>query len=206
MIFWLSQVFFACAMISYVFAAAQKQKKYMTLLFVVTNLFFGLHYLCLEKYGTLILLSHEIVLLIALYLFEKYNIAHKYTILACVIVFVLDVNAIILTWTEAIGLLPLSASIVFLISLSFRGVLVTKICMLYTNLSYIVYLSLIGSYVAIICQSALFVSAVIGLLVTLKDLKTKKQISVSRVLVPTVLRKEKLKPSHTAKELLLSNS
>lgn len=206
MIFWLSQVFFACAMIGYICAVSQKKKQYMTLLFVITNMFFGLHYLCLEKYGTLILLSHEIVLLITLFLFEKYNIPHKYTILACVIVFVLDVNAIIFTWSEAISLLPLSASIVFLVSLSFKGVLMTKICTLYTNLSYIVYLSLIGSYVAIVCQSVLFVSAVIGLLVTIKDLKTKKQISVSRVLQPTVLKKEKLKASHTAKELLLSNS
>ncbi len=173
--------------------------------FCVTNMFFGLHYLCLEKFSTIILLSNEILLLLILFMFERYKVQHRYTVLVCCFVFVADVIAIVSTWTEAISLLPLSASLVFLFSLSFRGVLVTKICTIYTNLAYITYLILIGSYVAIACQCVLLVSAIIGLYVTVKDIKVKKTIKQSRVTKAAILQAVKLKPAHTKKEVLLSN-
>ena len=206
MIFWLSQVFFVCAIISYFFAVSRKQKMFMSLCFVVTNLFFGLHYLCLEKYSTLFLLANEIVLLIVLAILEKYKLPQRYTIITCLAVLCLHVVAIVVTWTEAISLIPLSASIVFLFSLLFRGVLVTKICTLYTNTAYIIYLSLIGSYVAIFCQCILLIGATMGLIVTIQDIKTKKQIREKRLHTSAVLQRVKIKPAHTKEKLLLSSN
>ena len=137
--------------------------------------------------------------------FEKINASHKYTIITCAIVFVADVFAIAFTWTEALSLLPLSASIVFLLSLSFRGVLITKIGTLYTNTAYIIYLSLIGSYVAIACQCILLCGAIIGLVSTIKDMKTKKQIAEKyKNLTPTILKRAKIKISYPKAELTLS--
>ena len=205
MIFWLSQVFFVCAIISYFFAVSRKKKIFMSLCFVVTNVFFALHYLCLEKYSTLFLLANEIVLLIVLAILEKYKLPQKYTIITCVAVLCLHIIAIVVTWTEAISLIPFSASIVFLFSLLFRGVLVTKICTLYTNTAYIIYLALIGSYVAIVCQCILLIGATMGLVVTIKDIKTKKQIIQSRLHTSAILQKVKLKPAHTKEEKLFSN-
>ena len=193
MLYVLAQVFFVCALICYIIAVTRKQKLQLTIMLMSTNLFFCLHYLLLQKYGTLILLSFEIVLFLLIFLFEKYEKPQIYTVISCVIVMILDVVAIILTWTEAISLLPLSASLLFLFGLCFKGVLMTKIITLYTNLSYIIYLSLIQSYVSLGCQVILLMGAIVGLMITIKDLKTKKQIKQSRAIEPTILKKFKLK-------------
>lgn len=205
MFFWLAQVFFVCAFISYFFAVSSKIKRQVVMWFMITNVFFSLHYLCLEKYSTLLLLTNEIVLLLVLFLLEKYNKPHKYTILTCFIILCCHIVVIVLTWTETISLLPLSASIVFLFCLLFKGVLITKICSLYTNLAYIIYLSLIHSYVAIICQSVLLILATYGLIVTLKDIKTRKTIQNSRTVEATILKNIKIEPAHTKEELVLTN-
>ena len=205
MLFWLAQVFFVCALINYLIAVSQKKKMWVLVFFMITNVFFCLHYLFLEKYSTLFLLSNEILLLLILALLEKYNKPHKYTLITCFVVLCLHIVAIVVTWTEAISLLPLSASMIFLFSLTFRGVLVTKVCTLITNTIYIVYLSIIGSYVAIACQCVLLIGATMGLIITLKDIKTRKEILDKRTISGTILKKEKIKPAHTAKDAVLSN-
>lgn len=207
MLYIIGQIFFVCALICYIIAVTRKQKLQLTIMLMSTNFFFCLHYLCLQKYGTLLLLSFEIVLFFLIFLYEKYNKPQKYTVISCVVVMILDVIAIILTWTEAISLLPLSASLLFLFGLCFKGVLMTKIITLYTNLSYIIYLSLIQSYVSLACQVILLMGAIAGLLITIKDLKTKKQIINSRVITPTILKKLQLKTitKSADKNLVLSN-
>ena len=204
MMFWLGEACFAFALLSYVFAVLQKRKVFLTLFFMLTNMFFCFHYLCFEKYGTLILLANEIVLLLVLFLFEKYKVSHIYTVLCCVIVFVADIIAIIFTWTEAISLMPLSASMVFLFSLAFRGVLITKISTLYSNTIYIIYLSLIGSYVAVGCQCFLLCGSIIGLAITIQDIKAKRRREKFKA-PPTVFTAISLKPAHMKKEIVLSN-
>lgn len=205
MIYWLSQVFFVVAVICYFITVLQKDKKHVTFGFFITNIFFGAHYLCLEKYSPLILLSHEIVLLISLFFFEKYNLKHKWTIIACSIIGVLDINAIILTWTETISLMPLSASIAFLIGLSFKDVLYVKSSQVYAASIYIVYLVCIQSYAGIIGQSLLFVMAVCGLVLTLRDRKQKKQIIAKKISKKqTIFCKTKLSGiSHNLKQKTL---
>ena len=204
MIFWLSQIFFVFALINYLTAVSQKKKIFVMIFFTITNVFFGLHYLFLDKYSTLFLLSNETALLIVLAILEKYKCSHKYTLLACFVVFCLHIVAIVVTWTEALSLLPLSASMVFLFSLCFKGVLMTKICTLITNTIYITYLSLIGSYVAIACQCVLLIGAVIGLMTTIKYIQTKKHIAQKDIITPTILKRAKIEISHPKTELTLS--
>ena len=130
----------------------------------------------------------------SLYFFEKYNLKNKWTILLCSSFVALDINVLIWTWKDALTLIPFSSTCAFLVSLMFKNVLVSKFTMSYCILCSTVYLLLLKSYFSAILQFSLIAFVIVGIVVSIKDRKTKKCVhSFREIKKTTLLKREKIK-------------
>ena len=205
MSFILAQVMYAMGVLCYISAQFQKKKIWFTLVCGITNVFFALNYVFLDRFGTSIFLLFEIVVLFSLYFFEKYNLKNKWTIILCAVIISLDIIALALTWKDALTLIPFSSTCAFLVSLMFKNVLASKFTMCYCILCSTVYLLLLHSYFSAILQLCLIVFVISGIIVSVKDNKAKKIIQSHRENPKTVLKNDAIKNvAHDEKEQTFS--
>ena len=123
----LAHVFFCFAVLTYITAMLQKNRKTFLIVVIVCDLFWVLYYLFLDRYTPTILNAAEALLNVGLFFFEKYNKSRKWVLSAVGITWAVYITATILTWTGPLQLLSFFASSMFLLGLAVDRLVFTKI-------------------------------------------------------------------------------
>ena len=181
--FILSQVFICISACIYSISLILKTKQKMLALQMISSVFYISHYFLLKANLAGFVAVLETIRLLVFFLLDKKEKFNKpiIRIFACVLFSLLSIVCAVFTWNGIYCLLPLIATVVVNITLSFKNVIFYKIgALIYASLI-IIYLFLIGSILGGISQSLSFVFGLIGLIKSLiklqkKNLKTKTEI------------------------------
>ncbi len=171
--FILSQVFICISACIYSISLILKTKQKMLALQMISSVFYISHYFLLKANLAGFVAVLETIRLLVFFLLDKKEKFNKpiIRIFACVLFSLLSIVCAIFTWDGIYCLLPLIATVVVNITLSFKNVIFYKFgALIYASLI-IVYLFLIGSILGGISQSITFVFGLIGLIKSLKNLK-----------------------------------
>lgn len=181
--FILSQVFICISACIYSISLILKTKQKMLALQMISSVFYISHYFLLKANLAGFVAVLETIRLLVFFLLDKKEKFNKpiIRIFACVLFSLLSIVCAVFTWNGIYCLLPLIATVVVNITLSFKNVIFYKVgALIYASLI-IIYLFLIGSILGGISQSLSFVFGLIGLIKSLiklqkKNLKTKTEI------------------------------
>lgn len=166
----LSQILVGLADLLYVFSMLTKKKTGLLLFLLFSDVLFALHYLCLNALTGCITIFIDVVFLIVTYLIEKFG-NKKYTPIAVVCAMIGTIIACIFTWIGPISLLPLFSMLIYLTGMIFSNIVFVKGGAMCRNILNIVYMLLIASYVGAGLEFALMVSAIVGIILNVKNKK-----------------------------------
>ena len=181
--FILSQVFICISACIYSISLILKTKQKMLALQMISSVFYISHYFLLKANLAGFVAVLETIRLLVFFILDKKEKFNKpiIRIFARVLFSLLSIVCAVFTWNGIYCLLPLIATVVVNITLSFKNVIFYKVgALIYASLI-IIYLFLIGSILGGISQSLSFVFGLIGLIKSLiklqkKNLKTKTEI------------------------------
>ena len=152
----------------------QKKKTALILFLLFSDILVALHYFCLNALTGSIIIFIDAIFLIASFVLEKFK-KDKYVIWLVSATMVSIVITTILTWSGPISLLPMFSILVYLVGMIFKNVVFIKIGAMIRNLLNVVYMLLITSYVGAFLELCLMVSAVIGIILSIKRKKLIKE-------------------------------
>ena len=162
-----SQILVIMADLLYVVSMFTKNKKWLLFWLIVSDIFFGAHFFFLGAFTGGFMLIADIVFLIIAYILNNYKIAKTYIpslIFACI-----TITITIFTWNGIISLLPMFGMATYFISMGFNKLYLNKIGGGVRNLCNIVYMILITSYFGAGLEFVLFISSVIGSILSMKN-------------------------------------
>ncbi len=111
--------------------------------------------------------------LVAIYLIERFG-NKKYNFIAVIVAGVGVVLTCAFTWSGAVSLLPMFAILSFLVSVEFTNVVYSKTGAAIRNCLNIAYLFLISSYLGAGLECLLLISAIVGIILSIKKQKKEK--------------------------------
>lgn len=179
--FILSQVFICISACIYSTSLILKTKQKMLAMQMISSVFYISHYFLLNaKLAGFVAVFETIRLFVFFFLDKKEKYNKTITrVFACVVFSGLSIVAGIFTWDGIYCLLPLIATIVVNITLSFKNVIFYKVgAMIYAGLI-ITYLFLIGSILGGISQSVSLVFSIVGIILEIKNIKKNKSDKTS---------------------------
>ncbi|MGN1208617.1 MAG: YgjV family protein [Christensenellales bacterium] len=180
--FILSQVFICISACIYSISLILKTKQKMLFLQMISSIFFITHYFLLDAKLAGFVAVLETIRLFVFFFIDKKEKLNKVWIrsCACLVFSALSIVTALFTWNAIYCLLPLVATIVVNITLSFKNVFFYKIGAMIYSILIISYLFIIGSIVGGISQCVAFVFSVAGIVLEIKNIKslsrTKNQI------------------------------
>ena len=183
--FILSQVFICLSACIYSTSLILKTKQKMLILQMCSSVFFITHYFLLSAKLAGFVAILETIRLFVFYFLDKYEKINTLLtrVISCIVFSGLSIVTAIFTWNGMFCLLPLVATIIVNVTLSFKNVIFYKVGASVYSILIIVYLFLIGSIVGGIAQSVSFVFSVIGLINGVKQNRSSKhsneQLSLS---------------------------
>lgn len=163
-----SQVLAVVADTFYCFAMFSKNKIKLVVFLFLTDVLFASHYLILGGQTGACLLFLDAIFLICIYILEVLN-KTKFNLFVTLITMLIAIIVVGLTWSGFISLFPLLSLLIYLVGMIFRNVLFNKIGAFFRNFFNIIYLFLLNSYLGLILEICLLFSAVIGILIQLKQ-------------------------------------
>ncbi len=165
----LATVLVIIADLIYVVSMLTKKKSWLVILLLVSDIFFTCQYLCYKDglTGSLSIVV-DILFLLVVYLLEKYH-KEKYTWLASLIAIVLTIVFGIISWSGAISILPLIGMTAYLLGMIINKLYFVKGCALIRNTMNIIYMFLLSQYVGAALEIALAISAVVGIILSLRQ-------------------------------------
>lgn len=177
--FILSQVFICLSACIYSTSLILKTKQKMLILQMCSSVFFITHYFLLGAKLAGFVAILETIRLFVFYFLDKYEKINTLLtrVISCIIFSGLSIVTAIFTWNGTVCLLPLLATIIVNVTLSFKNVIFYKVGASIYSTMIIVYLFLIGSIVGGIAQSVSFVFSVIGLINGIKQHRLSKNSS-----------------------------
>ncbi len=182
MTFILSQVFICISAVIYSISLILKTKQKMLFLQLISSMFYISHYFLLNaKLAGFVAIVETIRLLVFFFIDKKEKLNKMWVrVLACLTFSILSIVCAVFTWNGIYCILPLIATIVVNITLSFKNVIFYKVgAMVYASLI-IAYLFLIGSTLGGISQSVSLVFSIVGIIMEIKNIKKSKNILSSQ--------------------------
>ena len=164
----LSQVLVGFADLLYVCSMISKKKSWLVVFLIFSDILFALHYLCLNALTGCFSIFVDVMFLIVIFLLEKFR-KEKYNLLATIFAMIAIVAICVLTWNGPISLLPLFSMLIYLTGMIFTNVVFVKAGAMCRNILNIVYMVLITSYVGAGLEFALMLSAIIGIILNIKN-------------------------------------
>ncbi len=166
----LSQVLVGLADVLYVGSMLQKKKISLVILLLVSDILFASHYLCLGAITGGIIIYIDAIFLLVTYLLEKFN-KQKFTTLTVIITMILTIITTVFTWGGIVSLLPMFSMLAYLFGMIFKNIVFVKIGSFVRNLLNIVYMIIIASFIGAGLEFCLMLSAIIGIVINLKNKK-----------------------------------
>lgn len=176
MLYVLSQILYISDVIAFAAAQLQKKKSVYILLFALADFLFALHYLCLESYSAVIFVGNETVLLIAIYLIQKFG-NNKFTILASAITIIADIIACVLLWSTPLVLFALVATSLTCIGMCSKQIVFSKSLAVVSVICTTTYLYIIHSYVAAVVNTCMIFVSITGLVLSILDYNKHKKLN-----------------------------
>ena len=171
----LSQILVVIADILFVSSMFSKKKVWLVLLLFVSDIVFASHYLCLDgglTGATTIFI--DAIYLIVIFLLEKNN-KTKNNLIPTVIAITLTITFGVITWQGAISLLPIFSMLIYLTGMIFTNLIFVKGGAMIRNLLNTIYMFAIASYVGASLELCLMMSALVGIILTIKNNKGQKR-------------------------------
>lgn len=166
----IAQVLYVINVILYIASLNSSKKVLLLILNFASNLFFIAHYILL---GGLTGASTAIVTttyLVVIFFLEKYN-KENLKLPFCIVFMILAVVAGILTWEGIFSIFPIFSSLFYLVGLNFTNIVKVKVSALLSLSFNLVYLISVRSYVGSIFQFGMIISAIIGIIRSVKSSK-----------------------------------
>ena len=173
----LAQIFFGLNIVAFALTWLQKKKSNMLLLYMLADILFCLHYVCLEKYSATIFVANEALFLLVIYLLQ-YHGNPKFIPLAVAVTVALDVVACVFTWVDAWTLFPLFATTLAMIGLSIRNIVPSKIVTFVAVTLTMIYLFIIQSIFSACVEAAMVCVAFCGIILSIKHQKKQKETEI----------------------------
>ena len=167
----LSQILIVFSDIMCILSMLSNKKKNIVYYLLVSTVLFGLHYVCLSAWTGAAIALIELVFLIIMYVLEIKNLT-KYNTYLSVVTIVFTILASILTWSGAISLIPMTAMVIYLITMSFKNVIIVKSGTFIRLILNGIYMLIFHSYFGATLTIAILIATIIGVV---KDIKKSKQ-------------------------------
>ena len=168
--FVLSQILVCIADLFYVISMLNKNKKGLVFYLIVSDILFASHYLCLGGYTGAATIFVDVVYLAIMYILEKKE-KTKYNIHVTISAMIITIILSILTWNTALSLLPMFSMLIYLTTMIFSNIVIVKTGALIRNTLNVIYMFLLASYFGATLEICLMISAIIGILLNIKNRK-----------------------------------
>ena len=147
-----------------------KNKKGLVFYLIVSDILFASHYLCLSGYTGAATIFVDVVYLAIMYILEKKE-KTKYNIHVTISAMIITIILSILTWNTALSLLPMFSMLIYLTTMIFSNIVIVKTGALIRNTLNVIYMFLLASYFGATLEICLMISAIIGILLNIKNRK-----------------------------------
>ncbi len=170
MIFILSQIIVVLSNVFYIVALLNKKKVYLTLNLCISDILFAVHFALLDGITGAVVIIIDAVYLLVVYFLEKNN--KQITIYVCTgITTALIIVASILTWSSWSSIFPMMAMLVYLTSMFFTNIIITRGGSFCRGLFNLVYLIIIGSYAGVVLSGVSLICTIVGFIILAKKQK-----------------------------------
>lgn len=147
-----------------------KRKNLLTILLFCSDVLFATHYLLLGGTTGAVTIFIDAVYLATIFLLEKFN-KQKFSLIPTIIAMILVITFGIITWQGAISLLPMCSILIYLTGMIFTKVFIVKGGALIRNILNIIYMMLITSYLGACLEFVLMLTALIGIILSVRNYK-----------------------------------
>ena len=171
----LSQILVVIADFLFISSMFARKKIWLAALLFVSDIVFASHYLCLDgglTGATTIFIDAGY--LIVIFLLEKFN-KTKFNLMPTIIAMALTITTSVITWQGAISLLPMFSMLIYLTGMIFTNLVFVKSGAMVRNLLNACYMFSIASYVGATLELCLMICAIVGIVLTIKNIKKKNQ-------------------------------
>lgn len=169
----LSQILVCIADLFYVVSMLNKNKKGLIFYLIISDILFASHYLCLGGYTGAVTIFVDVVYLVIMYILEKKE-KTKYNIYVTIGAMLITILLSIFTWNTALSLLPMFSMLIYLTTMIFSNVIVVKSGALVRNTLNVVYMFILTSYFGAGLEICLMISAIVGIIINLKNKSTER--------------------------------
>ena len=164
----LSQIIVVISDILFILSMLSRTKPKVIIYLIVSALFFGIHYLCLQAFTGAVLSLIELILLIVLYFFEKkYN--NQFNIPIVIIFGIITICVSIFTWETWASVIPMISMIIYLSGLIFTNIVFVKASVFVRIVLNVIYMLFIESYIGAVCNVIIVFFTIYGIV---KDVKS----------------------------------
>ena len=171
----LSQVLVGLADLLYVFSMLTKKKSALLIFLLFSDVLFAFHYLCLNALTGCITIFIDVAFLLTTYLIERLG-NKKCTFIAVICAMVGTILTCVFTWVGPISLLPLFSMLIYLTGMIFSNIVFVKGGAMCRNILNIIYMLLIASYIGAGLEFTLMVSAIVGIVLNIRNKKKQENI------------------------------
>ena len=171
----LSQILVCIADLFYVVSMLNKNKKGLVFYLIISDILFASHYLCLGGYTGAATIFVDVVYLVIMYILEKKD-KTKYNIYVTLTAMVITIVLSILTWNTALSLLPMFSMLIYLTTMIFSNVVIVKTGALVRNTLNVIYMFIITSYFGVGLEICLMISAIVGIILNIREKNKAKQV------------------------------
>lgn len=169
----LSQIFVVISGILFAASYLIKKKESILIINIFNNLFFSTHFLLLKSYTATITNFLTIFFLLAIYFVEKKKKGNLNFIIVSIFSLIL-IPITISTWDGIVTLLPLSASLLFFLASALKNTLAIKMVYFISTISNTIFMFIIHSYFGFGVNICILITAVVGIIKELINIKNKK--------------------------------
>ena len=168
----ISQILVCIADIFYVSAMLTKKRSGLLFGLIMSDILFGTHYFLLNAHTGAMILMADIAFLCIMFVLNKHGKQQSYWYISLIFA-VTTVIITIFTWNTAISLLPMFGMVTYFCGMGFSKLYISKSGGAVRNLCNIIYMVLITSYVGAALEFLLLISAIVGIIETIKLNKKK---------------------------------
>lgn len=147
-----------------------KRKWGVMLFLLLSNLLFIFHYMCLGALTGAATLFVDEIYLIVIFIFEKKE-WHKYNKYLCIVAMVATIMLTMLTWENALSLLPMFSMLIYYVTMMFPSVVGVKLGTFIRTATNVIYMAIIASYIGAVLEAIMMIWSIIGIIVSWKHSK-----------------------------------
>lgn len=176
MLYVLAQVFFGLCVAIFALTWLQKKKSKMLLLYMTSDIFLCLHYVCMEKFSATIFVANEALLILIIYFLERFD-KLKFKPLASGLIILADVIACALMWVDAWALFPLFATTLAIIGMSIKKIVPAKIVAFFAVCLTTTYMFIIHSWFSASVELLMVCVAFAGIIISIVESKKQHKLT-----------------------------